>query len=74
MKNKRGQTPLQAALRGGGRGRGVADVGPDAHQQTVDLLRELGAESAVGWGSISVVRSTEASRTSQELAIIRSRG
>ena len=47
VKNKLGQTPLEAARRGGGRERvaaDVADAGPDAHQQTVDLLRQLGAQ------------------------------
>jgi ankyrin repeat protein len=47
VKNKLGQTPLQAAVRVGGRERvaaEVANVGPDARQQTVDLLRQLGAQ------------------------------
>src|SRR6185436_11262553 len=47
VKNKLGQTPLQAALRVGGRERVAADVaeaGPDPHQQTIDLLRQLGAQ------------------------------
>ena len=47
VKNKRGQTPLQVAMAGGGRTRAGADVapaGPDTHQQTVELLRKLGAE------------------------------
>ena len=47
VKNKRGQTPLQVAMGGGGRNRAGADVapaGPDTHQQTVELLRKLGAE------------------------------
>jgi ankyrin repeat protein len=45
-KNKLGQTPLGAALRVGGRERAadVAEAGPDEHQQTVDLLRQLGAQ------------------------------
>jgi ankyrin repeat protein len=47
VKNKLGQTPLQAAQRLGSRERVAADgadAGPDTHQQTVDLLRQLGAQ------------------------------
>jgi uncharacterized protein len=42
VKNKRGQTPLQVAVRGSGRG--VVDGDADVHPQTADLLRKLGAE------------------------------
>jgi ankyrin repeat protein len=42
LKNKRGQTPLQVAVRGSGRGAVSGDA--DVHPQTVELLRKLGAE------------------------------
>ena len=47
VKNKRGQTPLQVAMSGGGRNRAAADdvaAAPNLNSQTIALLRKLGAE------------------------------